>query len=59
MRQDIISRDKSEIDILNSARLGTEEYDFDSIQKVKEEAKTILFEIKSKIDGKYYIAKKL
>ena len=33
-RQEIISSTKSDIDLLNSARLGSADYDFESAQKI-------------------------
>ena len=41
---------------MNSARLGTSDYDFDSVKIIKE---GVVFEITSKIDGKTYAAKRL
>jgi hypothetical protein len=48
---------KSDIEIINSARLGTEDYDYDSIKLIKEGGQAIVFEVKSKIDGKTYVGK--
>ena len=45
--------------MLNSARLGTDDYDYDSIKVIKEGGQAVVFEIKSKIDGKIYAAKRL
>jgi NIMA (never in mitosis gene a)-related kinase len=45
--------------LLNSARLGTQDYDFGSIKIIKEGGQAIVFEIKSKIDGRTYVAKRL
>ncbi len=50
---------KSDIDILNSARLGTDDYDFDTLKIIKEGGQAFVFEIKSRIDGKTYAAKRL
>lgn len=36
MRQMIISGTKSDIEIINSARLGTDDYDFDSVKIISE-----------------------
>jgi hypothetical protein len=58
-RQDIISSTASDIEIINSARLGTKYYDFDSVQMIKEGEKSTVYSIKSKIDGKRYAAKRL
>jgi hypothetical protein len=51
--------DKSDIEILNSARLGTIDYDFDSVNIIKEGGQAIVFEVKSKVDDKIYAAKRL
>jgi serine/threonine protein kinase len=51
--------DKSDIEVLNSARLGTIDYDYDSVKIIKEGGQAIVFEVKSKIDGKIYAAKRL
>ena len=44
---------------MNSARIGTDDYDFDSIKVIKEGGQGVVLEIKSKIDGKIYAAKRL
>lgn len=49
----------SDIALLNSARLGTDDYDFDTVKVIKEASQSIVFLIKSKIDGKTYVAKRL
>ena len=48
---------KTDIEILNSARIGTEDYDYDSIKMIKEGGQAVVFEVKSKIDGKTYVGK--
>jgi hypothetical protein len=58
-RKEIITTTKSEIEILKSLRDGTEEYDFENANVIKEGGQAIVIEIKSKIDGKTYAAKKL
>jgi hypothetical protein len=50
---------KSDIEIINSARPGNEDYDYDSIKMIKEGGQAVVFEIKSKIDGKTYVGKQL
>jgi len=45
--------------LLNSVRLGTQEYDFDSKQSIKEGGQAVVFAIKCKIDGKTYAGKRL
>ena len=57
--QDLKLSTKTDIEILNSARLLTDDYDFDSVKIIKEGGQAIVFEIKSKIDGKIYAAKRL
>jgi hypothetical protein len=42
---------------LNSARLGTDDYQF--IKVIKEGGQAVVFEVRSKIDGKIYAAKRL
>ena len=58
-RQEIRLSMGSNIEIINSARLGTDDYDFDPIQMFEDGGQSIVFSIKSKIDGKIYAAKKL
>ena len=58
LRQDLKST-KTDIEIINSARLGTVDYDYDSIKMLKEGGQAVVFEIKSKIDGKTYVGKRL
>ncbi len=56
LRQDLMSS-KTEIEIINSARPGNEDYDYNSIKIIKEGGQAIVFEVKSKIDGKTYVGK--
>ena len=56
-REDIYSSTKSVIEIIDSARLISEDYDVDPA--VLFDIVRTIFEIKSKIDGKTYIAKRL
>ncbi len=58
-RKEIFSSTKSDLELLNSARLGTDDYDFDSKKVIKEGGQAVVFEIKSKIDGKIYAGKRL
>jgi hypothetical protein len=58
VRQDLKST-LTDIEIINSARLGTEDYDFDSIKRIGEGGQAVILEVKSKIDGKIYICKSL
>jgi hypothetical protein len=59
LRQDLLTKGKSDIDIINSVRLGTDDYDFDTVEIIKEGGQAIVFEIKSKINGRIYAAKRL
>ena len=54
-----MSSTKSDIELLNSARLGTEDYDYDSVEIIKQGGQAIVFKVKSKINGKVYAAKRL
>jgi septal ring factor EnvC (AmiA/AmiB activator) len=58
LRQDLKST-KTDIEIINSARLATDDYDYNSIKKIKDGGQAVIFEVKSKIDGKTYIGKRL
>jgi len=51
--------DKSDVEVLNSARSGTIDYEYNSVKIIKEGGQSIVFEIKSKLDGKIYAAKRL
>jgi hypothetical protein len=44
---------------LNSARLATTDYDFESCKIIKEGGQAVVLEVKCKIDGKTYAAKRL
>jgi serine/threonine protein kinase len=50
---------KTDIEIINSARLGTEDYDYETVKIIKEGGQAMVFEVKSKIDGIMYAAKRL
>jgi len=39
--------------------LGTDDYDLDSEKVIKQGGQAVVFEVKSKIDGKIYAAKRL
>jgi serine/threonine protein kinase len=58
-RREILYSKKSDIELLNSARLGTDDYEFDSVEIIKEGGQAVVFSVKSKIDGKIYAAKRL
>ena len=58
--QETFSSTKSNIELLNTARLWTDDYDRESVKLINEQgAQAVVFEVKSKIDGKIYIAKRL
>jgi hypothetical protein len=44
---------------LQSLRLGTAGYDFDAIKGLKKYGQGFIFDIKSKVDGKTYVGKRL
>jgi hypothetical protein len=44
---------------LNSIRLGTTDYDLKNAKKINEGGFGLILEIKSNVDGKTYVAKKL
>ncbi len=50
VRQDLKST-KTEIEILESARLGNNDYDYNSVKIIKEGGQAVVFEIRSNIDG--------
>ena len=54
-----IASNKTEIEILESLRLGTEDYDFETVKLIKKGGQGDVFEIKSKVDGKTYAGKRL
>ncbi len=56
-RKELISSKKSEIEILNSIRLGTTDYDFKNAKKINEGGFGLILEIKSNVDNKTYVAK--
>ncbi len=56
-RKELISTKKSEIEILNSIRLGTTDYDFKNAKMINEGGFGLILEIKSNVDGKTYVAK--
>ncbi len=59
LKKEWITSSKSEIEILNSLRLGTDDYDFNSIKLIKRGGQGAVFEIKSKNDDKIYAGKRL
>ena len=59
LRQELIKSSKTEIEILESLRLGTTDYDFKSVKIIKIGGQGTVFEIKSNVDGKTYVGKRL
>ena len=59
LRQDLLSSTKSDLELINSARIGTDDYDFDSVKIIKEGGQAVILEVKSKIDEKTYAVKRL
>lgn len=57
--KEMSSSDKTDREVLDSSRLGTIDYDFNSINIIKEGGQAIVFEVKSKVDGKTYAGKRL
>ena len=58
-RKELISTTKSGIEILNSIRLGTTDYDFKSVKLINKGGQAFIFEIKSNVDGQTYVGKRL
>ena len=59
LKKEWITSGKTEIEILESLRLGTMDYDFKSVKIIKTGGQGTVFEIKSNIDGKTYAGKRL
>ncbi len=59
VRKQLKSTTISDIDIINSARLGTYDYDYSTAKLILEGGQAAVFEVKSNIDGKTYAAKRL
>jgi hypothetical protein len=55
----MIASTKTEIEILESLRLGTTDYDFKSVKIIKTGGQGVVFEIMSKVNGKIYAGKRL
>ena len=55
----MITTKKTPIEILGSVRLGTADYDFKNAKKLNEGGFGLILEIKSNVDGRTYVAKKL
>jgi hypothetical protein len=55
--EEIIRSDMSEIDIISSLRDGSEDYDFQNIENIKQGGQSLVFGVKCKIDGKTYAVK--
>ena len=58
-REKFISGKRSLIEIIDSARLGVYDYDFNSIKQITDGKQGVAYTIKSLIDGKTYVAKQL
>lgn len=58
-REEVVTSTKTEIEILKTLRIGTDDYDFENATIIKEGGQALVFELKSKIDGKTYAAKRL
>ena len=59
LKAEWIKGSQKEIEILQSLRLGTQDYDFDTVKIINKGGQGIIFEIKSKVDGKTYVGKRL
>lgn len=57
--KDLINNNRAEIELWNLIRPGTTDYDFDNAINIKEWEFGFFFEIKSNVDGKSYVAKRL
>jgi hypothetical protein len=59
LRKEWITTKKTELEILQSLRLGTTDYDFKSAKLINKGGQAFIFEIKSNVDGKTYVGKRL
>ena len=59
MKEEIISGEKTLIELIESLRLGSDDYDLESTKKIDDGGQATILEIQSKKDGKTYIAKRL
>ena len=57
LKEDIVRNDRPVIDLINSVRLGTIDYDFDGAISVNGGGQADILEIKSNIDGNTYVCK--
>ena len=51
----------TDLEILNSLRFGTADYDFDAVseENIRQFGQSYIFDIKSKVDGNTYVGKRL
>ena len=47
----------TDLELLNSARLGTKDYEF--LEVINKGGQAVVYNVKSKIDGNFYAAKRL
>jgi hypothetical protein len=59
MRKEIIASKKPLNELLSSVRLGIIDYDLDTVKELKDGDNETVIEIKSKMDGKIYLGKRL
>ena len=59
MKEQIFNGEKTLIELIESLRLGSDDYDLESTKKIKDGGQATILEIKSKKDGKSYAAKRL
>jgi hypothetical protein len=59
LRREWMTSKKTEIEILQSLRVGTKDYDFETVKVINKGGQGIIFEINSKVDGKTYAGKRL
>ncbi len=59
MKEEIINGKKTVIELIESLRLGSEDYDLESTKKISSGGQSTILEIQSKKDGKSYAAKRL
>ena len=59
MKEEIISGEKTLIELIESLRFGSDDYDLESTKKIDDGGQATILEIQSKKDGKTYIAKRL
>ncbi len=55
--KEILTSTLSDIELIDSARDGTNDYDFESKKLLRKGGQAMVYELKSKIDGKTYAGK--